>query len=285
MPTDPNSSLFYQFSGAASAPEVVFLHGGGSGSWMWKPVMDYLPELRCLAPDLPEHGESRSIAPFSMENAADLTAAFIRSKTSSGRAVVVGLSEGAQTLVALLSRHPEVVSRAILSSALVRPIPGTSFLTPDVLKWTYRTSIAPFRHNNFWIRLNMKYSAGIPDAYFEQFKKDFQEMSESNFVHLMHANQTFRLPEGLQKADAPTLIIAGQKEYRVMKQSACDIEVALPDAKAYLLDLGKSSSLAAEHNWALSAPQLFAKTVQAWMKSQPLPSELIPLRANFNGGK
>lgn len=271
---DAASSLAFEVIGPSDAPPIVFLHGGGASGWMWQPVIAHLPDYLCYTPDLPEQGKSQHTAAFSMESAADAAAALIGSQIPAGKAHVVGLSEGAQVLVALLARHPQVVTSAFISSALLRPLPGMGWLTPKLLSFTYRTSVAPFRQWDAWIRLNMKYSAGIPDLYFPQFKREFQSMTESGFVHMMMANQRFRLPDHLAQAAVPSLIIAGQHEYAVMKQSARDLAAALPHARACLLDLGEGSSLAKEHNWALTAPDLFAAALRAWLEHQPLPQQL-----------
>lgn len=273
---ETTASLSVCASGPEDAPVIVFLHGGGSASWMWQPVMDLLPGYRCLAPDLPEHGQSRSVGPFSMELAAEKVAEIIR---ASGRpAMVVGLSEGAQVLVQLLAGAPELVARAIVSSALLRPLRGAGWASsPGLLRWAYRLSVTPFKNSDSWIRLNMKYAAGIPEAFYKQFKQDFQNMTESGFTNLMAANQSFRMPEGLEKAAAPTLVVVGSKEYKAMKQSARDLAAALPNAKAVQVKLGKAGSLASEHNWALTSPVLFARTVTAWIEDTTLPAELEPL--------
>ncbi|RPJ51416.1 MAG: alpha/beta hydrolase [Chloroflexi bacterium] len=260
------------------AHTILFLHGGGAAGWMWHPVVDRLPEFHCLVPDLPEQGQSRSTGPFSIQHAADLAAEVIRTQARAGKAVVVGLSEGAQVTVQLLASAPELVEKAVVSSALLKALPGTeAFYSPGLLAWTYRLSVAPFKRSDFWIRLNMKYAAGIPEAYFAQFKKEFQEMTESGFVNFMVANQRFRLPAGLEKFTAPTLVITGAKEYNAMKESARELAAALPRAKAVQISLGKGSSLAAEHNWALTAPDLFARTVRAWITGTPLPEQLTGL--------
>ena len=62
-----------------------------------------------------------------------------------------------------------------------------------------------------------------------------------------------------------------------MKQSARDLAAALPNAKAVQVSLGKAGTLASEHNWALTAPLLFAQTVRAWIEDLPLPEALSPL--------
>jgi len=164
------------------------------------------------------------------------------------------------------------VEKAIISSALLRPIPGVGWLnSPALLAWSFRVSIPPFRNADWWIRLNMKYAAGIPDKFFPQFKKDFQEISEAEFVNLMIANQTFRLPAGLEKVNTPTLVVAGVKEYPAMKRSVQDLVSVLQNARGGYVNLGKGSSLAKEHNWALTAPELFAATLRSFIEGKPLP--------------
>jgi pimeloyl-ACP methyl ester carboxylesterase len=267
--------LAFQASGPEKAASIVFLHGGGAGLWMWQPVIGHLPDYHCIAPDQPEHGGSRAIGPFSMELAAEKVADLIRTQAHAGKAVVAGLSEGAQIAVALLAIAPEVVEKAIISSALLRPVPGLGWASSRaLLAWSYRVSIPPFRNIDWWIRLNMKYAAGIPEEFYPAFKKDFQEMTESEFVNLMLANQAFRLPAGLDRATARTLVVAGAKEYPAMKLSGRELVSALPDARGGLINLGKKASMASEHNWAMTAPQKFAATVQAWIEEKPLPVEI-----------
>lgn len=274
----PASSLVYQTFGPNNGPTIIFLHGGGVGWWMWLPVIKQLPEYHCLAPDQPEHGGSRPLAPFSMALAAEKTAELIRQQAHGGKACVVGLSEGAQITVQLLAAAPEVVEKAFVSSAILRPIPGMGWASSrPMLAWSHRLFITPFKNADWWIRLNMKYAAGVPDEFYPYFKKDFQELSEVEYVNLMTANQAFRLPAGLEKATAPTLAIAGQKEYPAMQQSVRDLVAALPYARGALLSLGPNSSMAKEHNWALTAPDLFARALRAWIEEKPLPPELKPI--------
>ncbi len=273
-----STNLAFRTYGTKNTTSIVFLHGGGAGGWMWEPVIEHLPEYHCIAPDQPETGGSRDIQPFSMALAAEKTAELIRTQAHGGKAIVVGLSEGAQVAVQLLATAPEVVEKAIITSALLRPIAGLGWLnSPVLLGWLYRVSIPPFRNADWWIRLNMKYAAGVPNDYFPQFKKTFQTIKESEFVNMLIANQTFRLPAGLDKATASTLVLAGKKEYPGMKQSARDLVAALPNARGGWINLAGTSMLASQHNWALTAPDLFAATVRAWIEGKPLPAEIESL--------
>ena len=142
------TSLSYQSTGAADGKTILFLHGGGTPGWMWNPVVARMQDFHCLVPDLPEHGRSADIRPFTMELAADLAADLVRKQAHGGKAVVVGLSEGAQTVVQMLSSAPEVFERAVVSSALLLPMRGYGWLySRGMLAWMFRLSIPPFRNN------------------------------------------------------------------------------------------------------------------------------------------
>ncbi len=255
---------------------LLFLHGGGGAGWMWQPVVERLPEFHCLVADLPEHGGSKGVKPFSMRLAAEKAAELIREQAHGGKAVVIGLSEGAQVAVQMLATCSEVMEKVVISSALLLPMPGAGmYSSPGLISALFKMSVPPFRNSDWWIKLNMKYAAGIPDAFYSQFKADFQAMTESQFVNLMVANQTFRMPEGIGNAKVPALILCGSHEYKAMKDSANNLASLLSGSQVYQINLGQGSSLAREHNWAMTAPQAFADTVRNWLAGQPLPKVLV----------
>lgn len=267
-------SLAVRESGSVTAPTIVFLHGGGAAGWMWEPQVTALADYHCLVPDLPEQGQSRAVRPFTMAGAAALIADLIRARAHGGRAHVVGLSEGAQVTVDLLAVAPELVDHAIVSSALVRPIPGGQFITPGLVVASYRLFVQPFRSSEWWIRLNMRRAAGIPDRYYQQFREEFRALTAEGFAHVMVENQRFRLPAGLERVTAPTLVVAGQHEYAAMRRSVRDLTAAIPTARGYLVAHRPRLSLQAEHNWSLTTPELFNRTVRAWLTGETLPAEL-----------
>jgi pimeloyl-ACP methyl ester carboxylesterase len=277
MPIDASSKLYFEASGPETARTIVFLHGGGVGGWMWRKVVSALQaDFHCLVPDLPEQGHNIGTGgvAYTTEGAADRVAGLIRSQAHGGRASVVGLSEGAQVAVALLSQAPEVIDHAFVSSAILRPLPGGWMYSESMFRWSYRLAMKPFNKSDWWIRLNMHGSAGLPDEGFEDFKRDFIATTEDSFTHMMLSSLAFRQPAGLEKADLPVLVVVGSKEYKEMKLSGADLLKALPRARGMLVNLGPKSSLAKEHNWAVTAPDQFAAAVKAWVSDQPLPASL-----------
>ena len=273
-------TLFFEEFGPRHAETIVLLHGGGGAGWMWRPQVDALQDdYHLLVPDLPEQGRSIEAGPFTISNAAEQVAALIGEHASEGRVHLVGLSEGAQVVVQLLALRPELAVTAIASSALVRPIPGAGVLSsPGMLRWSYRLSVAPLRNADWWIRWNMRAAAGVPDAYFPQFRESFRSLSESGFVDLMAANQAFRVPDGLDRAASRVLAVCGSGEYEAMKLSARDIAAAVPGGQASEVQHAEKLSVAQQHNWNMTAPALFTEMVRAWVTGGELPCELVPLR-------
>ncbi len=267
-------NLYFQEFGSAVTPTIVFLHGGGVGGWMWQPQIEELCDYHCIVPDLPEQGGSVKDGPFTILGSAEQVAELIRTRAHNGKAHVVGLSEDAQIALALLSVAPERVDHTIISSALVRPIPSGRWMTPKLISRSYRWFVAPLKNSDWWIRLNMKYAAGIPDKYFTAFSQSYNKLTESGFVNLMIENQGFRLPQRLNQVRTPTLIISGKNECTVIRQSAQDIASAIPNSQIYEVLHTRKLTVAEEHNWSLTTPELFTQTVRAWINDQPLPGNL-----------
>jgi len=270
-------SLLYTLAhGDPIHPTILFLHGGGGGGWMWQPQVDALKEdYHLLVPDLPEHGRSAAIQPFTISGSVDLIAELIRTQARNGKAHVVGLSEGAQITVALLAAAPELVDHAIISSALVREMPVMNWFGAGLWAAMYR-SIEPLNKYAWWARLNMR-SNGIPQQYLQETLDTYKTLTAQAFAHVIVENQIFRLPLGLDKVAAPTLVVASCREYKVMQQSVRDVTAAIPGAKGCLVQHTSKLSMAEEHNWSMTAPELFNRTVRSWIEGQPLPDELKPL--------
>ena len=93
------------------APPVVFIHGNSSSAKTWLPVLngDFGRRFRCLALDLPGHGESEPAldhADYSLPGYAAVLTGFAEELAVTG-AVFVGWSLGGQLLLEAAPRLPD----------------------------------------------------------------------------------------------------------------------------------------------------------------------------------
>src|SRR5450759_67986 len=254
-------ALYVSETGPATAPTIVMVPGGGTGGWFWTPQIERLADYHLLAPDMPEQGRSLGEKPFSVVDAAQRLAELIGSRGHGGRAHVVGISLGAQTVVQLLATCPEVVDHALVSSANVRGLPGAGLLKP------YFKLMMPLRAVPWMLRLGMK-NSGVPRQFYDDVLREAQEMTLDSLTHVTMESLNFRVPAGLVKVKSPVLVVAGEKEPGLMRASARDLAAAIPGAQGRLVKKGI-------HAWNLQYPDLFTQTLRAWIEGRPLPEGLV----------
>ncbi|HEY9857241.1 MAG TPA: alpha/beta hydrolase [Stenomitos sp.] len=263
-------ALFYEEWHPAARETILWLHGGGMSGWMWRPQIDRMPEYHHLVPDLPEHGKSQRERPFSIQKSAEQLARLIEQHAHYSRAHVVGISLGAQVACELIARFPDRVGRAVLSGTLVRPSPGaTGPLSRSLAELTLRAYM-PLRNARFLVEASMR-SNRIPERFRAEVVADTRRLTMGTFRRaVQQRNLGFRLPDGLAQVAVPTLVVAGELERPVIRQSAQDLVGALPHAQGAIAQgLG--------HSWNLEDPDRFAAMVRAWLTDQPLPEGLVPL--------
>lgn len=247
-------------SGPAEAPDIVFLHGGALSGWAWQPVVDRMPEYRCLVPDLPEHGNSFQQGPFEIDWAAAAVAELIRSKARGRRAHVVGHSLGAQVGVQLLATQPDVVDHAVFCGAYVNGLPSVAMRQPflGLMAW------------NGWFQAiirNARYSFGISPVLSGEDRNRVRLTTRSQQAHVIRASSQFRPPEGLDKSNSPTLFITGEKEMGFVHRTAAAFAQRMPNGvNGVALGMG--------HKWPLTHPDLFARTLHNWLDGAAPPPEI-----------
>lgn len=248
--------------GPLDASTIVFIHGAFLGGWMWKKQVEYFNDYHCLVPDLPGQGQSINHKPFSIKTSAEQIAELIRNKAHNGKAHVVGFSLGAQILVRLLKTSPEVIDHAIVNSALVRHIPLSGLL----IKTIPRLSLM-LAGNRLFSRLQAK-SYHLSGEDFEKYYSETKQITLDTYERVTKENMTFRLPEGMNRVNVPTLVIAGEKELGVMRKSAEDLVCAIPNTEGFIIK-------GVEHTFCFENPDLYHKVVRAWITDAPLQDERL----------
>lgn len=256
---------------------LVLIHGGAGGVWTWDEVVESLMDYRCILPELPEHGTRPSAEAFTIQSAAQSILQVIEERAPGTKVHVFGLSVGGQIVVEMLSRAPEMISSAVISGAQLLPVPGNrlGIYSERAMALVYWLGIHPWKHNDAWIRWNMRASTGIPDSFFTRFKRNFQNLTRDSWAHVMSENYRYRAPSGLEKADLPVLLIAGVHETKDVQPTNRLLTSLLPNSRSMLLSQKLGWSAAQEHNWPMNAPELCASVIRAWAEGRALPPELV----------
>ncbi len=249
--------IYTRESGDPNNPAIVFLHGGGLSSKSWLPVMERLGDFYCLAPDLPEQGQSKAI-PYSISRSADEVVEIIRQKAPGKKVHLVALSLGGPVALTLLRTKPELIDHTILSGSSGHFSRWLAELGKSTL-WMYRL----YKPETL-VKATIK-QQGIPDQYADLLREDlYQSISPDFMRHFMTELALWELP---QRVDSPLLVVVGEKEQKA----------AFGISRGYLKRYpGACGVVAAQmnHAWCLQSPDLFAGMVRAWVTNQPLPAGL-----------
>lgn len=105
------------YSDTGSGQTILFLHGLGLNRNFWSSTISHLPSNRCIAIDLPGHGESHHIATNGSMTAYVAAVRSIIEKLNLTEVTLVGHSMGGQIAIILALQMPSVISKLVLVCA------------------------------------------------------------------------------------------------------------------------------------------------------------------------
>ncbi len=259
------TQLHFYESGTKDLPAILFLHGSPLSGRMWLPQLERLNDFHCLAPDLPEHGQSAQVGPFDMQDAVRRLVDLIQASSPDGKAHVVGLSFGGVVAQALMVQAPDAIDHVILSGTaarlgkiLLRLLRMQIDLNRPILR-----RLSPRR-----VAALVRWQFGIPAEYNTMLGEDMLKVPPESMARFLLA--TYASIETPTQARSPVLVVVGQKETPVARWFARKLQKTISGAKGVVVPgLG--------HVWNLQAPDLFADAVRAWVTDRPLPPSFRPL--------
>lgn len=230
--------------------DVLLLHGGGVGGWMWTPLRDRLSRgIRYIVPDLPGHDRSADEEYVSHEQTvAELMAILETSRAR--RVTVIGFSLGAQLAITLASRHPDLVDRVVVISAQTVPM-----RLPEPTLALVRSASGLAKRT--WFASLQAKALFIPDELLDDYLRTSASISKSTLMATVEQNIRFTTPGGWEGFPGRALILAGADEKSLMRDSAMSLNAALPTSTVEIVG-------GAGHGLPLQRPEWLAGRLAEW---------------------
>jgi len=216
--------------GKEDLPVIVLLHGGGLSYWALNNIVENLIADYCIVtPIIDGHGEDGTNLFISIEDSANKLIRYIDNEYNGQVFAIGGLSIGAQIVVETLSMRENIAKYAFVESALVYPIKGVSALTVPIYKLCY--GLVKKR----WFSKMQAKTLFVADNMFEKYFADSCKMSKQSLINITLSNGNYKLKDSIQNTNAKVLIIVGEKELRLMKKSAKQLNEYIPNSELYIV--------------------------------------------------
>lgn len=208
---------------------IMLLHGGGLSWWSFESVATLLKsEYHIVIPILNGHSDSdKSFT--SIEDNAEEIISFIKQNYGGKIFMLAGLSLGGQILLEILSNQPDICSYAIVESALVYPMKTTHKLIEPAYKLCY--SLIKKR----WFSKLQFNSLKIKKDLFEAYYTDTCKISKADLIAMLKSNSDYSLNYNIRNSNANVLVIVGDKERKIMINSAKKIHSCIPESELKIL--------------------------------------------------
>ncbi|HWR18954.1 MAG TPA: alpha/beta hydrolase [Clostridia bacterium] len=219
-------------------PIIILLHGGGLSSWSLHSIVEQLQsEFHVVTPILDGHGEAGNEEFISIEDSANKLIEYIDVNCAGRVFAIGGLSIGAQIAVEVLSKRTDIADYAILESALVYPIKGTSAMTIPTYKLFYGLV-----KKRWFSKLQAK-TLCVPDTMFEQYYQDSLKMSKQSLINITLSNGDYMLKNSISNTKSKVLIVVGEKEIGIMRKSAKRLHETIQGSELYIAPAMKHGEL------------------------------------------
>lgn len=257
------AGMFVLESGIGKSQKIIFLHGSGANSSMWRNHFEALDStFHCIAPDLPGHGKSNKLPWTTLDDVADSIALLIKNRCN-GKAHVVGLSLGGSIIYKLLEKYPTLIDRAVIDGANAKPIKGARGITFGV------TLISPFIHNNAVIKV-MANSLGVSPGELPAFRAGMKMVSPTSFRRAMTQANRQKLDTDHFSISAPTFFVSGQTESATMHETHKELTQKNPVCRCAVYPQKG-------HAWMVTDVETHIALVRHWLTGSMFPEKLAAL--------
>ena len=226
---------------AGDGDPLILLHGSGPGVTAyanWRGVIpDFSKHFRCYAPDTLGFGYTdfpADIHGFSMDRWVDHLIGFMDA-LEIAKAHFIGNSYGGALTLAIATRHPERVNRAVLMGAAGMQFPMTEGLEKV---WGYQPSLDAMRDlmNTFAFDSGLVKEEIVRSRYEASIRPGAQEAFSSLFPAPQQRwlDELATDPELLKAMPHPTLIVHGREDVIVPFDCSVQFHKLIPNSELHL---------------------------------------------------
>ncbi|KAI0877441.1 alpha/beta-hydrolase [Hypoxylon argillaceum] len=272
--TNQPEELFHTSLNPTAKTTIVFLHALFCSHLEFTLLTPHLPSHHLLLIDLPAHSRSRSPnSPFTLANCAAHIANLIRTHAHGGRAHIVGVSAGGFVAVRLATTHPDLILSLFVSGATpFRPWQRFLAARPRAL-YPLLAATGAWVPDGAYAWVTGRLMGLLPHAALRAESKANFDLGLVRGGYGELAAFTLEEVRALAGTGVRTLVLAGEvvddggmagAMGRVLRENGS------LDSRAVVVEK-------AQHLWDLQFPELFARSVEAWVEGGDLPLELKTL--------
>jgi pimeloyl-ACP methyl ester carboxylesterase len=237
-----------QIGPGESAAPLVFVHGSGDSAKSWARVIAALPDIPCVALDLPGHGALIEQPGPDVMSVSDY-AAFVRAEIERRGLIgahVVGHSLGGAIALQLALDTPEIVGGIALvgTGARLRVL-------PDLLAAAQTDQVAAQPH-----LVGFGFAPGHEEAR-DRFLREMEPLAPGMLYRDLTACDAFDCRDQLERITCPALVVVGTED-----------RLTPPKYATYLYDHLSRATLVeiegAGHYLQHEAPEELAEALRDW---------------------
>ena len=164
-----------------------------------------------------------------------------------------GLSLGGQVNLEMLSQRSDICRYALVESALVKP----SKLTASLIGPAFGMSYGLIKQK--WFAKAQADYLGIPRALFDDYYRDTCAIRKADMIAFLRANSLYTVKPGLSETTAKTMIVAGSREQKGIRDSAALLHKAIPGSRMEILPGLRHGDL------SINRPKQYVKILTDWI--------------------
>jgi pimeloyl-ACP methyl ester carboxylesterase len=221
-----NGELFYRKTSGKSDPVLIFIHGAGGDSTVFRKQLEGLGEsYTVIAVDLPGHGNSKCSTLPDLVCYRDALISLINS-LSPAKAVIAGHSMGGGIIFELAKAIPEKISGLIfLTSSPVLPVSDMIFDSIDKDFNAFSTMVTKLCYSS-------EVDPSVFNASVERMKGQGADCVRNDF----RICQNFNYKDIAGKLKIPALIVATRNDKMVPLKLTEEFASLMPSARLAVLD-------------------------------------------------